>query len=108
MTNLKVVERSTHFFSDDEDCIALYENNDSYIYYVRNYVSQTEFIIISHTLMDTLPEEAKTLTGVYVTMHFGVLKYFQDEVTHHVMTKGLLAHFHYLFNCTVSRFIEQL
>ena len=34
MTNLKVVERSTHFFSDDEDCIALYEHNDSYIYYL--------------------------------------------------------------------------
>ena len=108
MTSLKVVGSSTRFFSDDEDCIALYENNDSYIYYVRNYVSQTEFIIISHTLMNTLPGEVRTLTGVYVTMHFGVLKYFHDEVTQHVMTKGLLPHFHYLFNCTVSRFIEQL
>tara|TARA_B100002049_G_scaffold234091_1_gene215920 strand:+ start:391 stop:717 length:327 start_codon:yes stop_codon:yes gene_type:complete len=108
MTQLRLVGEHVHHLSDDEDCIELYENANSYIYYVRNYAAQSEFVIISPNLILTLPEEVRSLAGVYFTIHFGVLKYFQDEVTHHVMTKGLLPHFHYLFNCTVSRFIEQL
>ena len=45
MTNSNVVElfQKRSAVADDEEYIALYEQNDGYIYYVRNYVAHLEF-----------------------------------------------------------------
>lgn len=108
MTHLLVVEQPKHCISDDEDHIALYENEGSFIYYVRNYAAQTEFLLLSMDLVMTLDEKCRTVAGVYFTPHFSVLKHFESEVTQHVLTSALLPHFHYLFNCSVSKFIKGL
>ena len=108
MKYLSLVEQPKHCFSDDEDCISLYENKGDYIYYVRNYAAQTEFVIISPALLVKLPEQKRTNTGVYLPIYFKALKIFQAEITQHVLCKGQLAHFHHLFNCTVSAFFEKL
>ena len=108
MTHLLLVEQPKRCFSDDEDYIALYENEDSYIYYVRNYAAQTEFLLLSLDLMMTLNERYWTVAGVYFTPHFSVLKHFESEVTQHVLESAALPHFHYLFNCSVSKFIKRL
>ncbi|MEJ6498310.1 hypothetical protein [Pseudoalteromonas lipolytica] len=44
MTNSNVVElfQKRPAVANDEEYIALYEQNDGYIYYVRNYVAQQE------------------------------------------------------------------
>ena len=76
MTHLSVVEQQKHCISDDEDYIALYENEGSYIYYVRNYAAQTEFLLLSMDLVMSLDEKFRTVAGVYFTPHFSVLKHF--------------------------------
>ena len=98
MTHLSVVEQPKHCISDDEDYIALYESEGSYIYYVRNYATQTEFLLLSFDLMMSLDEKFRTVAGVY----------FESEVTQHVLESAALPHFHYLFNCSVSKFIKRL
>lgn len=108
MTHLSLVELPKRCFSDDEDYIALYENEGSYIYYVRNYAAQTEFLLLSMDLVMSLDDKFRTVAGVYFTPHFSVLKHFESEVTQHVLTSALLPHFHYLFNCSVSKFIMTL
>lgn len=108
MTHLSLVEQPKRCFSDDEDYITLYENEDSYIYYVRNYAAQTEFLLLSLDLMMSLDEKFRTVAGVYFTPHFSVLKHFESEVTQHVLESAALPHFHYLFNCSVSKFIMTL
>ena len=108
MTYLSVVEQPKRCISDDEDYIALYENEGSYIYYVRNYAAQTEFLLLSMDLVMSLDDKFRTVAGVYFTPHFSVLKHFESEVTQHVLTSALLPHFHYLFNCSVSKFIMTL
>lgn len=108
MTHLSLVEQPKHCFSDDEDCISLYENEDEYIYYVRNYIAQTEFVIISPAMLIALPEQMRTVAGVYLPLHFNALKTFQAEITHYVLCNGQLPHFHHLFDCTLSAFFEKL
>ncbi len=108
MTHLSLIEQPKRCISDDEDYIALYEHEGSYIYYVRNYAAQTEYLLLSMDLVMALDEKLRTVAGVYFTPNFSVLKRFESEVTQHVLTSALLPHFHYLFNCTISRFIEQL
>lgn len=73
MTYLSVVEQPKRCISDDEDYIALYENEDSYIYYVRNYAAQTEFLLLSLDLMMSLDERFRTpVAGVlFHTSLFG-------------------------------------
>ncbi len=108
MTYLSVVEQPKRCISDDEDYIALYEHEGSYIYYVRNYAAQTEFLLLSMDLVMALDEKLRTVAGVYFTPNFSILKHFESEVTQHVLTSALLPHFHYLFNCSVSKFIKRL
>ena len=108
MTHLSAVEQQKHCISDDEDYIALFESEGSYIYYVRNYAAQTEFLLLSMDLMMALDERYRTVAGVYFTPHFSILKHFESEITHHVLTSALLPHFHHLFNCSVSKFIKRL
>ncbi|GGF14728.1 hypothetical protein GCM10008027_44400 [Pseudoalteromonas gelatinilytica] len=45
MTNSNVVElfQKSPAVANDEEYIALYKQNDGYIYYVRNYVAHREF-----------------------------------------------------------------
>lgn len=108
MTNLSIVEQSKRYFSDDEDYITLYENEDSYIYYVRNYQAQTEFLLVSVDLMMSLDEKYRTVSGVYLKPYFSVLRQFQGKVIKHVLCNALLGHFHHLFDCSVSELFHKL
>ena len=57
MTNMSIVEQAKRCFSDDEDYISLCENEDSYIYYVRNYEAQTNCVLFSVYLIMILVVE---------------------------------------------------
>lgn len=108
MTHLKLVEKSTRHISDDEDYIALYDDGTSYIYYIRNYEAQTEFLLLSSDLIQMLPEGQRALTGVYLKMYFTVLKTFKDEILGYLDRHNRRIHFYHLFDCQPADFIDML
>ena len=108
MTHLRLVEKQSHHISDDEDYIALYSHGDSYIYYIRNYVAQSEFVLMSTDLMQKLPSPYRALSGVYLRRYFSVLKFFEQEILLHLASDEHLVHFNHLFDCKPPVFFESL
>lgn len=92
----------------DEDYISLLENELSHIYYVRNYVASQEFIIVSETILDRLPESCRPITCVFLQPNFHVLRRFKTEILQHLTESGQIAHFYRLFNCSISSFFDSL
>lgn len=94
--------------SNDEDLIVMYEHGDDLIYYVRNYVTNQEFLVLSNSLLQQLPEQLKPLSNVVVQCNFYIIKQFENEIRNYVLQSNQLAHFYHLFNCGVSHFINSL
>jgi len=92
----------------DEDYISLLDNGLSHIYYVRNYVASQEFIIVSETILNRLPENCRPITCVFLQPNFHVIRRFKHEILQHVIESDQLAHFYRLFNCSISRFFDAL
>lgn len=106
--NMIEMQVKTYCYSDDEDLLVMYESGSSYIYYVRNYEVQHEYIIVSHDLICLMAEEERPLTNVYLRPYFKALKQFEGVIRRHLLQAGLLKHFNHLFNCSVSQFFERL
>ncbi len=110
MNDIYMIEErgSSYYFSDDEDYLVMYERGSSYIYYVRNYEVQLEYILISEDLMNLMPEEVRPFTNVYLRPYFAAIKQFEEIIRSYLLLGGLLKHFNHLFNCSISQFFERL
>ncbi|WP_217874325.1 hypothetical protein [Pseudoalteromonas shioyasakiensis] len=110
MTNSNVVElfQKRPAVANDEECIALYEQNNDYIYYVRNYVAQQEFIVVSDSFIQALPEEMRPATNVFFSCNFCLLKQFKQLVQSHILNTGQFLYFYHLFDKSVNAFFDSL
>ena len=110
ITNSNVVElfQKRPAVANDEEYIALYEQNNDYIYYVRNYVAQQEFIVVSDSFIQALPEEMRPATNVFFSCNFYLLKQFKRDVQSHIQNTGQFLYFYHLFDKSVNAFFDSL
>ncbi len=94
--------------SNDEDYFLLYQSNESYIYYVRNYAAQQEFICMTSDLLVQLPENWRPLSNVVVKHNFFILRHFEPLIKEYSLAAGQLSHFEHLFDVSMSEFFNSL
>ncbi len=104
MSNSNVIElfNQQPSLAMEEDFIALYEEDNSYIYYLRSYVSQQEVIVLSHDLLGLLPQELRPITNIIFQCNFNILKQFKSQIQHYLWKNNLMSHFYYLFNTPID------
>lgn len=109
-TNLRTIELTQQqpCIANEEDYITLFESDEDYIYYVRNYVMSQEFIVLSAGMIKQLPEEYRPITNVFVQSNFYVIKQFKGQIRQHLLQTGKLQHFYHLFDCSITEFFERL
>ncbi|WP_105190034.1 MULTISPECIES: hypothetical protein [unclassified Pseudoalteromonas] len=108
MTYSNVIElfQERRKIANDEDFIALLEDGEHCIYYVRNYIAQAEFIVVSEQVLQSLPSELRPITNVFLPVHFFALKQYTSQIQKHVLESGQMAHYYYLFNAPVHTLFE--
>ncbi|MBS3796357.1 hypothetical protein [Pseudoalteromonas sp. BDTF-M6] len=108
MTYTNVIEliQERPALSNDEDFIALLEEGDECIYYVRNYIAQAEFIVVSEQVLQRLPSKLRPITNVFLPGHFFALKQYTSQIQNYVLKSGQMAHYYYLFNAPIKTLFE--
>ena len=92
----------------DEDFLTLLDRGEDYICYVRNYISSQEFIVVSPSILERLPEELKPITNVFVPSSFHALRQFKADIRQYVLDSGQLSHFYHLFSSSMTDFFKSL
>ncbi|QJR82146.1 hypothetical protein CA267_016005 [Alteromonas pelagimontana] len=94
--------------SDDEDILILYKEGKESICYVRNYLMQQEFLIISSGLVMELPEYYRPMTNIFVRVHFHVIRKFRLRIQEYVIKSNQLLHFYRFFDASIAEFFDSL
>jgi len=85
-------------FDYETDCIVLYEDQDSFIHYIRDYVANVEYVIVSNVLAIELPASERPASSVYLLHHFHLLKHFSNRIERFLIESHQQEHFDALFN----------
>ena len=89
------------------DCLVLYEDQDSFIHYFRDYVANTEYVVLSNMLLVELPPNERPMSNVLLLHNFHILKYFQSRIKEHIVLSGQLLHFYALFKSSMTEVFER-
>lgn len=84
-------------FENETDCIVFYEDEDSFIHYIRDYVANVEYAVVSNKLALELPMHERPVSNVFLLHHFHLLKHFSNRIERFLTESRQLEHFHTLF-----------